>query len=73
MNRKKLLYTVSIGVVCIAALMLGVNATASGTPPDCNCLIFNWPEPGEMLPGVVVDRDENVCYAMECNLEIEDE
>jgi hypothetical protein len=72
MNGKKLVRSVAFAVVLAAAFVTGSSAASTltaGELPDCNCIVYNFPEPGEHQLRYVVEDD--ICLIDECYIEIE--
>jgi hypothetical protein len=69
MNMRVLVRRVVIVAVLVAAFVVGTNvvSTHAARPlvPDCNCHVYNWPNPGDKIPGVRYEPGGE-CYADPC-------
>jgi hypothetical protein len=72
MKGKNLVRRASFAVVLAAALVAGTSAASrltAGDPPECDCIVYNYPEPGEHQAGYVVEDGEyRICFMDECSI-----
>ena len=62
MNKKNLIrYVIGMG---IASVWVFVASNTALAVPECDCTVYNYPEPGDDLPGLIVGGE---CFLDPCS------